>query len=93
MDKQKSQNTKNLRICAKIVAWIGIAVCFVCLFAAIGSGMASGGYSISELWMFLTIIGIALSTAVSYYTMIVIADISETLHGKIEEPKAKNTVA
>jgi len=78
MDKKKIQNAQDLRKCARVMACVEIVMAVVAFFA-LCNFYGSGWGAIAAAAV------IGLSAAISYFTLIVLADISGSLAGEVEE--------
>lgn len=82
MNKEKIKNANNLRSCAAVIMMVGVVASVVTMFLNVGP---------DPTWGF--VIGIInglpmlLASIVSYFFLIVLADISDSLAGGNEENK------
>jgi len=88
MNKKKIEHANALRNCAKIVAWLGGIASFVILVVLI----VNSDRDATKSWTaFGVAAGFGFSTAISYYTMVVLADISGSLAGENEKESKEKT--
>lgn len=80
MNKSKIENAKNLKTCATITIWVGVICSIVVMFLNVGNdptwgfiyGIASG-------------LPLILASVVAYFTLVVLADISDSLAKKDDD--------
>jgi len=81
MNKKKIEHANALRNCAKVIAWIGGIGCIVYFFV----NSVNAHRETALLWEAASsTVGLALATAILYYVLVVLADISSSLAGDKE---------